>query len=384
MKKIAILGSTGSIGRQTVDVVLRHPALFKVSVLAAHQSDALVEEQIEKLQPEAVVLVDEAAAARLKARYTGKTEILSGRQAFIDAAAYPGVDIVVTSMMGAAGLEPTMKAIAAGKDIALANKETLVVAGELVTQAAQERRVSILPVDSEHCALFQCLQGEDRKKVSRLLLTASGGPFRGQKAPDLTDVTKAQCLAHPTWAMGQKITIDSASLVNKGLEVIEAHWLYDMPYEQVDVVVHPQSIVHSMVEYADGSILAQLGTTDMRLMIQYALTYPERMETGLPKLDFKTLKALTFEEPDTETFRGLALAYQAGRAGGLAPCIFNAANEIAVEAFLADRIRFLDIYAVIEYALGERANKAHPTLEELLAEDAAVRVLAADYIEKRD
>ncbi|BEU87231.1 1-deoxy-D-xylulose-5-phosphate reductoisomerase [Selenomonas sp. TAMA-11512] len=382
MKNIVILGSTGSIGRQTVDVVLRHPELFRVSVIAAHRSDELVEEQIEKLRPEVAVLVDEEAAARLKSRYAGGTKILAGRQAFIEAASYPAAEIVVTSMMGAAGLEPTMAAIAAGKDIALANKETLVVAGEVVKKAAAEKGVSILPVDSEHCALFQCLQGEARNKVSRLLLTASGGPFRGKKAAELAGVTKAQCLAHPTWAMGRKITIDSASLVNKGLEVIEAHWLYDMPYEKIDVVVHPQSIVHSMVEYVDGAVMAQLGTTDMRLMIQYALTYPKRMETGLPKLDFKSLKSLTFEEPDMETFRGLSLAYQAGREGGLAPCVFNAANEIAVEAFLADRIKFLDIYAVIEDALEKRENKQHPSMEELLAEDAAVRVLAKEYIDK--
>ena len=272
MKNLVVLGSTGSIGTQTLDVVRANPDRFHISVLVANRSDELLEKQIKEFQPELAVLSDEAAAKRLKERFAGKTRIEGGRQAVIDAAVYPEADIIVTSLMGFAGLEPTMAALEAGKDIALANKETLVVAGELVMAKAKEKGCAILPVDSEHCALFQCLQGQDRAALEKLIITASGGPFRGKKADQLQNVTIKDVLAHPTWNMGQKITVDSASLINKGLEVIEARWLYDVDFDRIQVVVHPQSIIHSMVQYQDGTVMAQLGCTDMRLPIQYALT----------------------------------------------------------------------------------------------------------------
>lgn len=373
MKNLIVLGSTGSIGTQTLDVVREHPDLFHVSVLVANRSDELLEKQIEEFRPELAVLSDEAAYRRLKERYQGRTELAGGRRAVIDAAAYPVGEVVVTSLMGFAGLEPTMAALEAGKDIALANKETLVVAGELVMAKARELGRSILPVDSEHCALFQCLQGQDASAVEKLILTASGGPFRGRKASELTEVTKSDVLAHPTWNMGQKITVDSASLVNKGLEVIEARWLYDVDYDRIQVVVHPQSIVHSMVQYQDGTVMAQLGCTDMRLPIQYALTYPDRVASGFPRVDFYELARLTFEKPDMDTFRGLKLAFEAGRTGGTMPCIMNAANEVAVEAFLQGEAGFLDIYTSIEKAMEAGDIVYQPDLEQLLAADRWAR-----------
>lgn len=383
MKNLAILGSTGSIGTQTLDVVRAHPDMFRVAALAAHRSDDMIEAQIREFSPAVAVLADEEAAARLRARYHGATEILSGAEGILAAASLPAVDTVVTSLMGFAGLAPTLAAIDAGKDIALANKETLVVAGELVMGAAKAHGVSILPVDSEHCALFQCLQGEDREAVERLILTASGGPFRGKKLADLAQVSLSDCLSHPTWAMGKKITVDSATLVNKGLEVIEAHWLYDMPYDKIDVVVHPQSIVHSLVSFRDGAVMAQLGTPDMRLPIQYALTYPARIASNFPRLHFSRLGALTFEAPDTETFRGLTIAVEAGRAGGTAPCVMNAANEVAVEAFLGGFIGFLDIYHIIEKTLAVRPVRRAVTFEILREEDAWARQYARQLIAAR-
>ncbi|MDY3741097.1 MAG: 1-deoxy-D-xylulose-5-phosphate reductoisomerase [Selenomonadaceae bacterium] len=373
MKNLVVLGSTGSIGTQTLDVVRANPDLFHVSVLVANRSDELLEKQIEEFQPELAVLSDEAAAMRLKSRYKGKTPIEGGRQAVIDAAVFPSADVIVTSLMGFAGLEPTMAALEAGKDIALANKETLVVAGELVMAKAKEKGCAILPVDSEHCALFQCLQGQDRNALEKLIITASGGPFKGKKAHELTDVTISDVLAHPTWNMGQKITVDSASLINKGLEVIEAKWLYDVSYDQIDVVVHPQSIVHSMVQFRDGTVMAQLGCTDMRLPIQYALTYPERVESKFPRVDFFKLGQLTFMEPDLETFKGLKLAFSAGRTGGTMPCIMNAANEVAVEAFLKGQSGFLKIYDLIERAMDAGNVVYNPTLEQLLEADQWAR-----------
>ena len=373
MKNLVVLGSTGSIGTQTLDVVRANPDLFHVSVLVANRSDELLEKQIEEFQPELAVLSDEAAAMRLKSRYKGKTPIEGGRQAVIDAAVFPSADVIVTSLMGFAGLEPTMAALEAGKDIALANKETLVVAGELVMAKAKEKGCAILPVDSEHCALFQCLQGQDRNALEKLIITASGGPFKGKKAHELTDVTISDVLAHPTWNMGQKITVDSASLINKGLEVIEAKWLYDVSYDQIDVVVHPQSIVHSMVQFRDGTVMAQLGCTDMRLPIQYALTSPERVESKFPRVDFFKLGQLTFMEPDLETFKGLKLAFSAGRTGGTMPCIMNAANEVAVEAFLKGQSGFLKIYDLIERAMDAGNVVYNPTLEQLLEADQWAR-----------
>lgn len=380
MKNIAVLGSTGSIGTQTLDVVRSHPELFRVRVLAANSNDELLETQIREFCPDLAVLADESAWKRLSARYSGPVKLAGGRQAFIDAAAVDGVDTVVTAMMGFAGLEPTMKALDAGKNIALANKETLVVAGELVMKRAREQRVSILPVDSEHCALFQCLQGEKKDTVEKLLLTCSGGPFRGKSREELAGATVAQVLDHPTWTMGKKITVDSATLVNKGLEVIEAKWLYDVRYDQIQVVVHPQSIVHSMVQFRDGAVMAQLGSTDMRLPIQYALTYPERTVSGFERLDFWKMKSLTFEKPDTDTFRGLAFAYEAGQMGGSMPCVFNAANEVAVGAFLQGKIRFLDIYDIIEETMMKTECVLSPTLDELFEEDRRARRFAASLL----
>ena len=383
MKNLAILGSTGSIGTQTLDVVRSHPELFHVSVLAANRSDELFAKQVEEFRPELAVLADEAAYTRLKEHLAGKcegTQLAGGRQSFIDAAAVDDVDIVVTSMMGFAGLEPTMKALDARKDIALANKETLVVAGELVTRRAKEQGVKILPVDSEHCAFFQCLQGERLDKIEKLLLTCSGGPFRGKQRADLEGATVDQVLAHPTWNMGKKITVDSASLVNKGLEVIEAKWLYSVGYDQIQVVVHPQSIVHSMVQFVDGAVIAQLGAPDMKLPIQYALTYPERQPSRFPRLDFWQMQNLTFEKPDTNTFKGLAFAYEAGKMGGTMPCTFNAANEVAVAAFLAGRIHFLDIYDIIEQTMMKRECTLAPTLEELFEEDRWARDYASSLL----
>lgn len=373
MKKIAVLGSTGSIGTQTLDVVKAHQDFLKIEVLAANNNDELLEQQIKQFQPSIAILNDKEAYERLKARYVGKTKLYYGEEGLIEGVTFDKIDTVVTSLMGFAGLRPTMKAIEAGKNIALANKETLVVAGDLVMSKARERNIEIMPIDSEHGALFQCLHGEDMNKVDKLLITASGGPFRGKKINDLKNVTVNQCLSHPTWKMGRKITIDSASLMNKGLEVIEAKQLYNVDYDKIQVIVHPQSIVHSMVQYVDGSVMAQLGSTDMRLPIQYALTYPERMECPAGKLDFWKMQDLTFEQPDTETFRGLSLAYEAGRIGGSMPCVMNAANEIAVEAFLNKQISFLDIYAIIEEAMQSHITLIDPELENLFEIDSKIR-----------
>ena len=381
MKNIAILGSTGSIGTQALDVVKNHSEELHVSVLAANSNDQLLEKQIEEFKPELAVLSDEAAYQRLKSRLKNtSTKLEGGRQSFIDCAAFDDVEIVLTAMLGFAGLEPTFKAIDAGKNIALANKETLVVAGELVIQRAVEKNVKILPVDSEHGAFFQCLQGENKKSIKKLLLTASGGPFRGKTEEDLQDVTINQVLAHPTWNMGHKITVDSATLVNKGLEVIEAKWLYDVDYDQIQVVVHPQSIIHSMIEFCDNSIIAQLAPPDMRLPIQYALTYPNRLPSNVDSLDFWKIKSLTFEEPDMETFKGLKFAYEAGNIGGTCPCIFNAANEVAVNAFLGGEIKFLDIYDIIDETMNRFKIIKNPDLETLIDEDTKARNFAQKLI----
>ena len=383
MKKIAVLGSTGSIGTQTLDVVRNHSDILKIEVLAANNNDELLEKQIEEFAPSIAVLNDKNAYEKLKARYSGKTQLLCGEEGLIEGVVNDKIDTVVTSLMGFAGLRPTMAAIEAGKNIALANKETLVVAGELVMQKAKEKNIEIMPIDSEHGALFQCLHGEDIAKVDKLLVTASGGPFRGKTKEELQNVSVKQCLNHPTWKMGRKITIDSATLMNKGLEVIEAKQLYGVSYDNIQVVVHPQSIVHSMVQYADGSVIAQLASTDMRLPIQYALTYPERMKCVAPKLDFWQMQPLTFEKPDTDTFRGLALAYEAGKIGGSMPCVMNAANEIAVEAFLNEQIRFLDIYDIIEDEMLSHITLVSPKLEDLFEIDAITRQNVKEKLSKR-
>lgn len=383
MKKIAVLGSTGSIGTQTLDVVRNHADILKIEVLAANASDELLEKQINEFKPSIAVLCDKNASEKLKARYSGETKLLFGEEGLIEGVTSDKIDTVVTSLMGFAGLRPTMAAINAGKNIALANKETLVVAGEIVMRSAKEKGIEIMPIDSEHGALFQCLHGEDITKVDKLLVTASGGPFRGKTKEELQNVTVKQCLNHPTWKMGRKITIDSASLMNKGLEVIEAKQLYGVPYDKIQVVVHPQSIVHSMVQYTDGSVIAQLASTDMRLPIQYALTYPERMECVAPKLDFWQMQPLTFEKPDTDTFRGLALAYEAGKIGGSMPCVMNAANEIAVEAFLNEQIGFLDIYDIIEQEMMSHTALIEPELEDLFEIDTQTRQNVKEKLSKK-
>ncbi len=380
MKRIAILGSTGSIGTQALEVIAANPDQFCVTALAAYHNDILLEEQIEYFKPEIAVLVDKQAADRLVRRYSGATVILTGEEGLIAAATHPAVSTVLTSLVGFAGLKPTIAAIEAGKNIALANKETLVAAGELVMRLASDHGVKILPVDSEHSAIFQCLQGENHAKISRIILTASGGPFRGLNTKQLGKVTVEDCLRHPNWSMGKKITVDSATLANKGLEVIEARFLFNVDYSQIDVVVHPQSVIHSMVEFIDGSVMAQLGKADMRVPIQYALTYPERIFADYPRLDFKNLSELTFAEPDVVTFPALELAFDAGRIGGTLPCVFNAANEEAVYAFLRGEIQFLDIVTVIRSVIKNHTTIAIPNLDDIFCADLWARNQVNEFL----
>lgn len=380
MKNISLLGSTGSIGKQTLEVAAANPDKMKIRVLAAHTSDAILEEQIRAVEPDFAVLTDKDAAARLKARYHGKTEILAGEEGLLAAATYSEVDTVLASMVGYAGLRPTMAAINCGKNIALANKETLVAAGSLVMEAVAKNNVSLTPVDSEHSAIFQALQGGKEDEVKRLLITASGGPFRGKKRNELESVTLAQCLNHPNWSMGKKITVDSSTLANKGLEVIEAHWLFNMPYEKIDVVVHPQSIIHSLVEFCDGSVIAQLGEPDMRLPIQYALSYPCRYHKAFDQLDLIKAGTLTFEAPDMEAFPSLRIAIDCGKAGGTLPCVFNAANEEAVYAFLDNKIKYLDIPYITEKVASLHKNIAVPCIEDIERADAEARAAAQSII----
>ena len=380
MKNISLLGSTGSIGKQTLEVAAANPDKMKIRVLAAHTSDTILEEQIRAVEPDFAVLTDKEAAARLKARYNGKTEILAGEEGLLAAATYSEVDTVLASMVGYAGLRPTMAAINCGKNIALANKETLVAAGSLVMEAVAKNNVSLTPVDSEHSAIFQALQGGKEDEVKRLLITASGGPFRGKKRSELESVTLAQCLNHPNWSMGKKITVDSSTLANKGLEVIEAHWLFNMPYEKIDVVVHPQSIIHSLVEFCDGSVIAQLGEPDMRLPIQYALSYPCRYHKAFDQLDLIKAGTLTFEAPDMEAFPSLRIAIDCGKAGGTLPCVFNAANEEAVYAFLDNKIKYLDIPYITEKVASLHQNIAAPCIEDIERADAEARAAAQSII----
>ena len=380
MKNITLLGSTGSIGRQTVEVALANPDKIKIKALVAHKSDELLEEQIKLLQPDLAVLSDKEAAARLTSRYHGRTEILAGEEGVLAAATYAGSDTVLASMVGYAGLRPTLAAINCGKNIALANKETLVAAGSIVMQAVADKGVSLTPVDSEHSAIFQALRGGRENEVKRLIITASGGPFRGKKRSELENVTLAQCLNHPNWSMGKKVTLDSSTLANKGLEVMEAHWLFNMPYEKIAVVVHPQSIVHSLVEFCDGSVIAQMGDPDMRLPIQYALSWPERYPDAFDQLDLVKYGTLTFEAPDLEAFPSLAIAIECGKAGGTLPCAFNAANEEAVNAFLEGKIKYLDIPYITASVTQAHHNVLVPTLEDIEAADAAARVAAQAVI----
>ncbi len=376
MKAISILGSTGSIGTQTLDVVAANPQHLRVAALAAHKNDRLLEEQIRKFHPVMAALSDREAARRLAARYQGPTEILSGEEGIMACATCKEADTVLGAMVGYAGLKPTLAAIHAGKNIALANKETLVAAGSLVMEAIRKAGVRLTPVDSEHSAIFQSLQGNDHKKLKRILLTASGGPFRGKKREELEHVTVEQCLNHPTWRMGTKVTLDSSTLANKGLEVIEAHWLFGADYDQIIPVIHPQSIVHSLVEYTDGAVIAQLGAPDMRLPIQYALSYPDRWDHAFDQLDLLSCGPLTFFKPDTDVFRALPLAIECGRRGGTLPCVFNAANEVAVASFLKGKISFLRISELIERVLDATVPEFTLTYETIVEADRKTRETA--------
>ena len=368
MKKIAILGSTGSIGTQTLDVVRAHSDELEVVALAAGSNNERLKEQIREFHPELVSLSDEKKAQELKEELAGEAvEVVCGMDGLIEVAGIDSADVVVTAVVGMMGILPTMEAIRKGKDIALANKETLVTAGHLIIPMAREYGVSILPVDSEHSAIFQCLQGEPKKALDKILLTASGGPFRGKSAEFLETVTLEDALNHPNWSMGPKITIDSSTMVNKGLEVMEAKWLFGVDYSQIEVVIQPQSIIHSMVQYIDGAVIAQLGTPDMRVPIEYALFYPERRSLPGERLDFSKLSQITFEKPDYKVFRGLSLAIEAGKTGGTMPTVFNAANERAVAKFLKGEIKYTDIVRSIEKCMDAHKVSAHPDLEEILA-----------------
>ena len=366
MKNITILGSTGSIGTQTLDIVRANDDLCVVAIAAGSNIQKL-EEQIREFHPEIVSVYNEEAAANLKIAVADTSvKVVAGMDGLIETAVYKGADIVVTAFVGMIGIRPTLEAIKAGKDIALANKETLVTAGHLVIQAAKDYGVKILPVDSEHSAIFQSLNGENRKEIDKILLTASGGPFRGRTGEQMKDVKVEDALKHPNWTMGRKITIDSATMVNKGLEVIEAKWLFDVDFDDIQVVVQPQSLIHSMVQFKDGAIIAQLGTPDMRLPIQYALYYPERRFLAGDRVDFGKIARITFENPDTDNFIGLKLAYEAGRIGGSMPTVFNAANEKAVAKFLDRKIGFLEITDIIQYCMENHKVKENPSVSEIL------------------
>ena len=379
MKKIGILGSTGSIGTQTLQIVRDNKDL-EVMAISAGSNVELLEAQIREFHPKMACLSKEEAAKELAERVKDlDVKVVWGMEGMLEIATMPEVEILVTAVVGMIGIRPTIAAIEAGKDIALANKETLVTAGHIIMPLAKEKGVQILPVDSEHSAIFQCLHGEKKAQVDKILITASGGPFRGRTREELSKVTVEDALKHPNWAMGRKITIDSATLVNKGLEVIEARWLFDVDFDDIEVVVQPQSIIHSMVQFDDGGVMAQLGTPDMRLPIQYALYYPDRKPLSGERLDFAALKNITFEAPDMEVFKGLALAYQAGRTGGSMPTAFNAANEKAVAMFLDKKIAFLDIWDIIEYCMKEHQFVESPSLEEILATEQEVY----DMIESR-
>jgi len=379
---IALLGATGSIGTQTLDVVRAHPGRFRVAVLTAQRQWELLVQQAREFRPAVVVIGDESLLASVRDALANQpeTSVQAGPAALAEAVTRSEVDVVLTALVGYAGLLPTVAAIRAGKTIALANKETLVVAGQLITDLARQHGVRLLPVDSEHSAIFQCLVGEEQNPVEKIILTASGGPFRGRSAPEMERVTKAQALKHPNWDMGAKITIDSASLMNKGLEVIEAKWLFGLRDDQIDVVVHPQSIVHSLVQFEDGSLKAQLGLPDMKLPIQYALGYPQRLANQFPRFSFLDYPTLTFEAPDRVAFPNLELAFGAMRRGGNAACILNAANEIAVAAFLREQIGFRQMSDLVADCLARVSYLATPLLDDLVATDAEARRVAAELI----
>ncbi len=376
MKNIAVLGSTGSIGTQTLEIVRSNPELCVVALAAGSSVDKM-EEQVREFRPQIAGMWTEEAARELRSRLGDMdVKIVSGMEGLLEIAVLPKAQVLVTAIVGMIGIRPTIAAIEAGKDIALANKETLVTAGHIIMPLAEKCGVSILPVDSEHSAIFQSLNGEPKERISKILLTASGGPFRGRTKQELANIQVEDALKHPNWAMGRKITIDSSTMVNKGLEVMEAKWLFGVNLEQIQVVVHPQSIIHSMVEYVDGAIMAQLGTPDMKLPIQYALFYPDRKPMEGKRVDFYELGQITFEKPDMDTFNGLKLAYEAQRAGGSMPTVYNAANEKAVGLFLDRKISYLQITELIEEAMSQHKVIANPTVEEILATEAAVY----DYI----
>ena len=380
IKKIGVLGSTGSIGTQTLDVVRANGDL-RVEALSAGSNIELLERQIREFHPKLAVVFHEEKALELKRRIRDlDVRVASGMEGLLELAVMPETEILVTAIVGMIGIRPTIAAIEAGKDIALANKETLVTAGHLIMPLAQERGVKILPVDSEHSAIFQCLAGNDGRSIDKLLITASGGPFRGRKKEELRNVTVEDALRHPNWSMGHKITIDSATLVNKGLEVMEARWLFGVDLENIQVVVQPKSIIHSMVQFCDGAVMAQLGTPDMKLPIQYALYYPERRYLAGERLDFHTLKEITFEEPDMETFEGLPLAIRAAKEGGTMPTVFNAANEALVAKFLKKQIAFLDIYDGIRGAMEHHRTKKNPSLDEILAAEREAREWVEEFL----
>lgn len=376
-KRVALLGSTGSIGTQALEVIEKQQDFFKVSVLTAQYNADLLIAQSLKFQPTDVVIVQETHYQKVKEALAHlDIRVHSGKDALSQVVTLPEIDVVLTAVVGYAGLEPTIAAIKAGKDIALSNKETLVVAGEMIMALAEQHQVNILPVDSEHSAIFQCLVGEAQNPIEKIILTASGGPFRGKKRAELEQVTKAQALKHPNWVMGAKVTIDSASLMNKGLEVMEAKWLFGLSASQVEVVVHPQSIVHSLVQFEDGSIKAQLGLPDMKLPIQYALAYPQRLASDFPRFSFLKYPQLTFEAPDTDTFQNLALAFKAIHKGGNMPCILNAANEIAVAKFLEDKVKFLEMSDIIASCMAKVPYIAAPSYEDYVGTDEYTRKLA--------
>lgn len=379
MKRIALLGSTGSIGTQTLDIVRKNPD-FVIKALGAGSNIELIEKQAREFRPEKVCLYDEKCARMLSSKLKDTNiKVLSGMEGLIEIATMENVDVVLTAVVGMIGIRPTIAAIECHKDIALANKETLVTAGHIIMPLAKKMGVNIYPVDSEHSAIFQSLNGENHERINKIILTASGGPFRGKKRAELENVTLEDALKHPNWSMGKKITIDSATMVNKGLEVIEARWLFDVDFEKISVVIQPQSIIHSMVEYVDGGIIAQLGMPDMKLPIQYALTYPDRWPMDTPKFDFKRIMGISFEEPDIDTFKGLGMAYEAGKTGGTMPAVFNAANEKAVALFLNNKIKFINIDEIIKDVMENHKVTENPSVEEILNAEAWVY----EYIHKK-
>ena len=379
MKRIALLGSTGSIGTQTLDIVRKNPD-FVIKALGAGSNIELIEKQAREFRPEKVCLYDEKCARMLSSKLKDTNiKVLSGMEGLIEIATMENVDVVLTAVVGMIGIRPTIAAIECHKDIALANKETLVTAGHIIMPLAKKMGVNIYPVDSEHSAIFQSLNGENHERINKIILTASGGPFRGKKRAELENVTLEDALKHPNWSMGKKITIDSATMVNKGLEVIEARWLFDVDFEKISVVIQPQSIIHSMVEYVDGGIIAQLGMPDMKLPIQYALTYPDRWPMDTPKIDFKRIMGISFEEPDIDTFKGLGMAYEAGKTGGTMPAVFNAANEKAVALFLNNKIKFINIDEIIKDVMENHKVTENPSVEEILNAEAWVY----EYIHKK-